>query len=105
MVEQKKDPRKSLIWYCVIVLVVMAILNAILLPQLARMSTREVDYGTFLDMLESGQIKEVQKEEDTIAFITTDEEDPFIYVTGAWDDPELVDRLQNACLLYTSRCV
>ena len=102
MVEQKKDPRKSLIWYCVIVLVVMAILNAILMPQLDRMSTREVDYGTFLDMLESGQIKEVQKEEDTIAFITTDEEDPFIYVTGAWDDPELVDRLQNAGVKFTN---
>ena len=39
MVEQKKKPRKSLIWYCVIVLAVMAVLNTILLPQFSRMKT------------------------------------------------------------------
>ena len=67
MVEQKKDPRKSLIWYCVIVLVVMAILNAILMPQLDRMSTREVDYGTFMSMTEDGQVGrvEIQEQENT----------------------------------------
>ena len=80
MVEQKKNPRKSLIWYCVIVLVVMAVLNTILMPQLDRMQTKEIDYGTFLTMLENGEIKEVQKDGDVIAFNTNDENDRTIYV-------------------------
>ncbi len=95
MVEQKKNPRKSLIWYCVIVLVVMAVLNTILMPQLDRMQTKEIDYGTFLTMLENGEIKEVQKDGDVIAFNTNDENDRTIYVTGAWDDPELVERCRK----------
>lgn len=102
MVEQKKNPRKSLIWYCVIVLVVMAVLNTILMPQLDRMQTKEIDYGTFLTMLENGEIKEVQKDGDVIAFNTNDENDRTIYVTGAWDDPELVERLQEAGVKYSN---
>lgn len=102
MVEQKKNPRKSLIWYCVIVLVVMAVLNTILMPQLDRMQTKEIDYGTFLTMLENGEIKEVQKDGDVIAFNTNNENDPTIYVTGAWDDPELVERLQAAGVKFSN---
>ena len=102
MVEQRKNPRKSLIWYCVIVLVVMAVLNTILMPQLDRMQTKEIDYGTFLTMLENGEIKEVQKDGDVIAFNTNDENDRTIYVTGAWDDPELVERLQAAGVKYSN---
>ena len=96
MVEQKKNPRKSLLWYCVIVLAVIALLNTILMPQLNRMQTKEVDYSTFLDMLDEGKIAKVQKEGETIAYVTNDEQDPYIYMTGAWDDPDLVDRLRNA---------
>ena len=102
MVEQKKNPRRSLIWYCVIVLAVMAVLNTILMPQLSRLQTKEVDYGTFLTMLENGEVKEVQKDGETIAFNTVDENDPFIYVTGAWDDPELVDRLTDAGVKFSN---
>ena len=101
MVEQKKNPRKSLIWYCVIVLAVMAVLNTILMPQLSRMKTKEVDYSTFLTMLENGEVKQVEKDGDVIAFNSTNENDPFIYVTGAWDDPELVDRLTQAGVQFT----
>ena len=96
MVEQKKNPRKSLLWYCVIVLAVIALLNTILMPQLNRMQTKEVDYSTFLDMLDEGKIAKVQMEGETIAFVSNDEQDPFIYMTGAWDDPDLVDRLRTA---------
>ena len=102
MVEQKKNPRRFLIWYCVIVLAVMAVLNTILMPQLSRLQTKEVDYGTFLTMLENGEVKEVQKDGETIAFNTVDENDPFIYVTGAWDDPELVDRLTDAGVKFSN---
>ena len=101
MVEQKKNPRKSLIWYCVIVLAVMAVLNTILLPQFSRMKTKEVDYSTFLTMLENGEVKQVEKDGDVIAFNSTNENDPFIYVTGAWDDPDLVDRLTQAGVQFT----
>ncbi len=101
MVEQKKNPRKSLIWYCVIVLAVMAVLNTILLPQFSRMKTKEVDYSTFLTMLENGEVKQVEKDGDVIAFNSTNENDPFIYVTGAWDDPDLVDRLTQAGVQFS----
>ena len=100
MVEQKKNPRKSLLWYCVIVLAVIALLNTILMPQLNRMQTKEVDYSTFLDMLDEGKIAKVQMEGETIAFVSNDEQDPFIYMTGAWDDPDLVDRLRTAGVAF-----
>ena len=67
MVEQRKNPRKSLIWYCVIVLVVMAVLNTILMPQLDRMQTKEIDYGTFLTMLENGEIIERGSHDELIS--------------------------------------
>ena len=84
-----------------IVLAVMAVLNTILLPQFSRMKTKEVDYSTFLTMLENGEVKQVEKDGDVIAFNSTNENDPFIYVTGAWDDPELVDRLTQAGVQFT----
>ena len=71
----------------------MAVLNTILMPQLDRMQTKEIDYGTFLTMLENGEIKEVQKDGDVIAFNTNDENDRTIYVTGAW----MIRSWWNAC--------
>ena len=73
----------------------MLILNFFLLPKLTQPSYEEVSYGKFLEMVESGEISEVQIDGDVIYF--KDGGDPAkFYRTGLMDDPELVNRLESA---------
>ena len=90
-------PKKPIIFYYLIALVVIMLLNALVFPQFTNMYTREVDYGTFVEMLNNKQVAqvEVQKEEGQILF-TAKGDQRIIYITGAMDDPDLVSRLEEA---------
>ena len=90
-------PKKPIIFYYLIALVVIMLLNALVFPQFTNMYTREVDYGTFVEMLNNKQVAqvEVQKEEGQILF-TAKGDQRIIYITGAMDDPDLVNRLEEA---------
>ncbi len=91
-----KNPKKPLIYYYLIVLVVIMLLNATLVPMLSQRNIQQVDYSTFLTMLSEGQIGEVQVDETQIAFTSSEEKNPMIYVTGRMEDAQLVDRLTDA---------
>ena len=56
----------------------------------------EVDYGTFLNMVESKEVSRVELNGDSIYFVDTDKEEPKYYATTTFDDPELVNRLEDA---------
>ena len=93
--EEIKTPKKPILYYALIVLTIMLILNFFLLPKLTQPSYEEVSYGKFLEMVESGEISEVQIDGDVIYF--KDGGDPAKYYrTGLMDDPELVNRLESA---------
>ena len=93
--EEIKTPKKPILYYALIVLTIMLILNFFLLPKLTQPSYEEVSYGKFLEMVESGEISEVQIDGDVIYF--KDGGDPAkFYRTGLMDDPELVNRLESA---------
>ncbi|SCJ85807.1 ATP-dependent zinc metalloprotease FtsH [Neobittarella massiliensis] len=95
MTEVKKTPKKPLIYYAVLALLMLLLFNALVVPALRQSRTKEVDYGTFLDMVESGEISRVEVDDDQIAFLTKQDGEKLVYVTGRMDDPQLTERLHS----------
>ena len=92
-----EKPRKPLIFYYAIVLVVMILLNTLLFPRLMGQEVTQVDYGTFLTMLADRKVAVAQVEQDMIYFTDT-AETPGVYATAAFNDPDLVNRLwESGC--------
>ncbi len=97
--KEVKSPKKPLIFYYIIVLVIMVLLNGILFPSILRQQIEEVDYGTFLSMLDQKEVSVVEVEQDYIYFMDDNQKDPTYYRTATFDsDISLVDRL------YASGC-
>ena len=86
-----KNPKRPLIYYYGIVLLVLVIFNLVVSPILMQHQVKETDYGTFLDMIEEKNIGQVQVEDNQIVF--TDKDNENIYKTGLMNDPQLTDRL------------
>jgi len=91
--KEVKRPKKPLIFYYVVVVVVMMLLNVLLFPRLLKNHVENVDYGTFLTMLDEKRIAIVQMEGEYIYFSDT-QDPPVYYQTTTFDDPQLVDRLK-----------
>ena len=93
-----KNPkvRKPLIYYYLIALLIMMLLNAFLFPSLFRRTEVTVDYSTFMNQLNAGEIKQVEVLDQKIEYLLKDENDWNIYVTGNMGDPNLVDKLEDA---------
>ena len=87
-----KHPKKPLIYYYSIALLVLMLINFLAVPWLAERQVKQVDYGTFMSMTLDNEIDqvEIQKQENQILF--TDKEGQ-IYKTGMVDDPDLTQRL------------
>ena len=86
-----KRPKTPLIFYYLIVLFVIMLVNALVMPRLAERAVQEVDYGTFMSMTEKQEIGKVQIQSNQILF--TNKDDSTVYRTGLMDDPGLVERL------------
>ncbi len=98
-----KKPKKPMIFYYCIVLAVLLLFNFLIMPSLQQLRIREIDYGTFLTMIENKEIGEVQVEDNRILF--TDKEGKIVYKTGKMDDPALTERLHNAGIKFSSEIV
>ena len=94
MMKEVKSPRKPLIYYYGIVLLVILLFNIFVTPILMQGQVTEVDYGTFMDMIEEKNIGAVQVEDTQILF--TDKENTAVYKTGVMDDPTLTERLHDS---------
>lgn len=92
--KEVKTPKKPLIFYYCIVLLVIFLFNMIMMPLLSQTAVTEVDYGTFMGMIEKKNIGSVQVDSSQIIF--TDKENQMIYKTGAMDDPTLTQRLYDS---------
>lgn len=93
--QEVKTPKKPFIFYLVIVMAVMMLLNTLVFPSLMSPEFKEVDYGEFLQMAKNGELGEVQVTDTEIVF--SDKKDPVgYYTTGRMEDPFLVDRLEQA---------
>ena len=90
-----EQPKKPLIFYYIVALIVLVLLNTFLFPRMLQQEIVSVDYGTFLTMLEDQEVAVAQVEEDVIYF--TDKADqPTLYSTNTFNDPYLVDRLYDS---------
>jgi len=93
--KEVKSPKKPLIFYYGIALLVIVLFNVIVSPLLVKARVTEVDYGTFMSMIEQKKIGNVEVDDDQIVF--TDKDDAKkIYKTGAMNDPTLTQRLYDS---------
>ena len=93
--KEVKSPKKPLIFYYGIALLVVVLFNVIVSPLLVKARVTEVDYGTFMSMIEQKKIGNVEVDDDQIIF--TDKDDAKkIYKTGAMNDPTLTQRLYDS---------
>ena len=93
--KEVKSPKKPLLYYYGIVLLILVIFNVVITPMFAKSMVREVDYGTFMTKIEQKKIEDVQIEDNQILFTDKDDSDT-IYKTGVMEDPTLTERLYKA---------
>ena len=93
--QKVQKPKKPLIFYYLIVMTVLILLNTFLFPRIMQQEITQVSYSTFLSMLEEHQVAAVQVEEDAIYF-TDNTENHALYSTSAFNDPDLVNRLLDS---------
>ena len=91
-----ENPKKPLIFYYLIALVILILLNTFLFPNLMNHhKVKDVDYGTFLTMVDKKEVSKVELNGDTIYF-TDKAAEPNYYETTTFEDPDLVNRLEEA---------
>ena len=95
--KEVQKPKKPLIFYYLMVLCILLLLNFFLFPSIRQQKVQEVGYSTFIQMLESGDVDTVQRQDDTIMF--TDKQEN-VYETTYFSDINLVDRLLNAGVTF-----
>ena len=100
-----KRPKKPLIFYYIIVLLILMLFNLLAMPWLAQRQIQEVDYGTFMSMIENGEIGQVQIQEQDNQILFTNSDNTEIYKTGILDDPYLTQRLYNAGAQFSGEIV
>ena len=98
--KEVKSPKKPLIYYYVLVLAILCLFNLIASPMLMRPQIDEVDYGTFMDMIEEKDVGVVEVTSTEITF--TNKDNTQVYQTGAMYDPTLTERLHEAGATFDS---
>ena len=98
-----KTPKKPLIFYYGIAMVVLLLLNMLVMPLITQHQVEEVDYGTFIKMTESKEIGQVEIEDNQILFTNKDKSK--IYKTGLLNDDGLVQRLYDSGAEFSGEIV
>lgn len=89
-----RNPKKPLIYYAIIAVCIVMLLNTFVFPFLLRQQVTQVDYGTFLRLIDENRVKRVEVQDRQIVFVAADKQGrQHVYVTGRMDDPKLADRL------------
>ncbi|HOP54501.1 MAG TPA: ATP-dependent metallopeptidase FtsH/Yme1/Tma family protein, partial [Bacillota bacterium] len=101
--DKLRKPRKSLLFYYGIFILILAIFNFMVLPWILERQIIEVDYRTFIKMTEENQIGQVQIQQNRILF--TDKENTMVFKTGLMDDPNLVERLYKSDAVFSGQIV
>ena len=94
--KEAKSPKRSLLYYYGIVLIVLLLFNMIVSPMLMQRQVVDTDYGTFMRMIENNTIGEVQMDDSEILFTEKDDANYVVYRTAVLDDPTLTQRLYDS---------
>ena len=103
--QEVKKPRKPLIYYYVIVLIVLLVFNFLFMPWAAERQVREVSYDTFMQMTEEKDIGrvDINQEDNEIVFTNKDEDQ--VYKTGMVSDPDLTQRLYDSGAVFSGQII
>ncbi len=98
-----KKPKKPLLFYYAIALLILMLFNFIAMPWFARRQIKEVDYGTFMTMTENKEIGQVEIQTNQILF--TDKDNTQVYKTGLIEDPDLINRLHASGAIFSAEII
>lgn len=105
-VKEHESPKKPLIYYCTVALVVLLLLNIFVFPLMFENQVEEVGYNDFLAMVDAGEVEEVARDDNakTITFTAHNGKDGRLryYQTGIWPDDTLLTRLESANVKFAS---
>ena len=91
-----KSPKKPLLYYYLLVMLVLLLFNLLAMPWISEHQIKEVDYNTFVSMVEKKEIGKVDIQEQDNRILFTDTEEKSIYKTAMVPDDDLVSRLLEA---------
>ena len=91
-----KSPKKPLMYYYTIVLILLLVFNFVAMPWISEHQIKEVDYNTFINMVDNGEVStvEIQQQNNRILFQGNDNRK--IYKTAMLPDNDLVSHLLDA---------
>ena len=92
--QQPRDPKKTTGIVYAVILVVLLLLNFWAFPAMMKAQVKQVDYGTFLNMLEGGELSTVEIQDQQIYFV--DKNDTTYCTNSIAQDLQLVSRLEKA---------
>lgn len=92
--QQPRDPKKTTGIVYAVILVVLLLLNFWAFPAMMKSQVKQVDYGTFLNMLEGGELSTVEIQDQQIYFV--DKNDTTYCTNSIAQDLQLVNRLESA---------
>ena len=97
------DHKKPLVYYALVAMMILLLLNTFVFPSLLQRQVVEVAYSQFLEMVEQGSIKEVASEEGQLIFLAEDASgNTFVGKTGQWPDEALTQRLLDAGVQFSA---
>ena len=100
-----KKPKKPLIFYYVLVLLILLLFNFLAMPWLMQRQVQQVDYGTFLEMAENKELGQVEVQQQTNQILFTNKDNTVIYKTGMMPDPDLTQRLTDSGAVFSGEII
>ena len=103
--KRQKTPKRPLIFYYVVTLLILMLLNWLFFPALMQRQVTEVGYDEFVSMLDEGRVQTVayNQPESQIVFEATDEDGKTaVYKTGIFPDQDLYNRLDEADVKFAA---
>ncbi len=103
--QEVRKPKKPLIFYYGVVLIILLLFNFLAMPWLAQRQVREVDYGTFIEMAENHELGQVEVQQQDNQILFTDKDNTMIFKTGMMPDPDLTQRLNDSGAKFSGEII
>lgn len=103
--QEVRKPKKPLIFYYGVVLIILLLFNFLAMPWLAQRQVREVDYGTFIEMAENHELGQVEVQQQDNQILFTDKDNTMVYKTGMMPDPDLTQRLNDSGAKFSGEII
>ncbi|MBC2577364.1 ATP-dependent metallopeptidase FtsH/Yme1/Tma family protein [Peptostreptococcus russellii] len=95
-----RKPNPNFFWFYGVLLIAIILLNGTFIPNMEKKRATEVEYSTFIEMLEKREVGDVTIDDKKILFTGKGKEDKKNFVTGVMNDPDLVKELEKSGANY-----